>query len=81
MLHSAREDSRQHPILVQRKRATALQLEWGDKPCDHPALAKEYEAGTRTGNYACTQCGKVITFRERAELLAARGPKAKPETD
>jgi hypothetical protein len=58
---------------VQRKRALVLQQEWGDKPCDHPAFAKEYDLGERTGNFICTQCGKSITFKERAELLAARG--------
>jgi hypothetical protein len=58
---------------MQRKRANALKEEWGDKPCDHPAFAKEYDLGARTGNYVCTQCGAVFTFRERAEILAARG--------
>ena len=61
---------------MQKKRATALQLEWGGKPCDHPALAKEYDEGTRTGNYVCTQCGAFISFRERAEILEKRPPKA-----
>ena len=60
---------------MQRKRAIVLQQEWGDKPCDHPAFAKEYDLGERTGNFICTQCGKLITFKERAELLAARGTK------
>jgi transposase-like protein len=57
---------------VQKKRAIALQQEWGSKPCPHPALAKEYDLGQRTGNYVCTQCGKTFTFKERAELLASR---------
>lgn len=61
---------------MQKKRAAALQVEWGGKPCNHPALAKEYDDGTRTGNYVCTQCGNMITFRERAELLAKRKPSA-----
>jgi hypothetical protein len=57
---------------MQKKRATELQKAWGDQPCDHPAFAKEYDLGERTGNYICTQCGKVFTFREKAELLASR---------
>ena len=61
---------------MQKKRATALQQEWGGKPCEHPALAKEYDQGTRTGGYVCTQCGAAISFRERAEILARRPPKA-----
>ena len=62
---------------VQKKRATALRQEWGDKPCPHPAFAKEYDLGERTGSYVCTQCGKTFTFKERAELLASRGGAAK----
>jgi hypothetical protein len=57
---------------MQRKRASALRREWGDQPCPHPTLAKEYDAGERTGNFVCTQCGATFTFREKAELLAAR---------
>ncbi len=59
---------------MQRKRAAALREEWGDQPCEHPAFAKEYDLGVKTGNYVCTQCGATITFRERAEILAARRP-------
>ena len=57
---------------MQKKRATALRQAWGDKPCEHPAFAKEYDLGERTGNYVCTQCGATLTFRQKAELLAAR---------
>lgn len=57
---------------MQKKRAVALQQEWGDRPCPHPELSREYDHGERTGNYACTQCGAIMSFRERAELLAAR---------
>ncbi|MFL5576923.1 MAG: hypothetical protein ACJ79S_13235 [Gemmatimonadaceae bacterium] len=57
---------------MQKKRATALQQAWGAKPCAHPAFAKEYDLGARTGNYVCTQCGATVTFREKAELVAAR---------
>ena len=65
---------------MQKKRAAALQQEWGDRPCPHPQFAREYDHGERTGNYVCTQCGTTITFRERAELLAARRgePPARP---
>jgi hypothetical protein len=57
---------------MQRKKAVALQQAWGDKPCDHPSFAKEYDMGERTGNFICTQCGKVLTFRERSELKSSR---------
>lgn len=57
---------------MQKKRATALKEAWGDKPCAHPELAREYDLGKRTGNYVCTQCGATFTFRERAEIMATR---------
>jgi hypothetical protein len=57
---------------VQKKRAKELQQEWGAKACAHPAFAKEYDLGKRTGNYVCTQCGAIVTFREKAEITAAR---------
>ena len=66
---------------MQQKRAVALQQEWGGKPCAHPAFAKAYADGARTGDFYCTQCGAPITFRQRAELLAARGPDEAPATE
>lgn len=57
---------------MQTKQATKLKEEWGDKPCNHPAFAREYDLGERTGKYVCTQCGTILTFRERAEAIAAR---------
>ena len=57
---------------MQAKKAAVLREEWGDKPCEHPSLAKEYAEGARTGEYVCTQCGVRLTFRERIELLASR---------
>jgi DNA-directed RNA polymerase subunit RPC12/RpoP len=57
---------------MQAKKAAAIREEWGDKPCEHPKLAKEYSAGARTGDYVCTQCGAKVTFRERADILASR---------
>ena len=59
---------------MQKKRATALRQAWGDAPCEHPAFAREYDLGERTGSYVCTQCGATLTFRQKAELLAARRP-------
>ena len=63
---------------MKKKRAIELQAVWGDRPCPHPALAKEYDLGARTGNFICTQCGRVLSFRERAELKASR---AAPDTE
>jgi hypothetical protein len=63
---------------VQRKKAIALQQDWGDRPCPHPAFAREYDLGERTGNYVCTQCGTTLTFRQKAEIVAARTPERPP---
>ena len=61
---------------MKQKQALLLQDAWGDRPCDHPAFAREYDAaGARTGSYICTQCGRTLSFRERAELLATRSPR------
>jgi hypothetical protein len=57
---------------VQKKKAILLKQEWGDKPCTHPTLAREYDLGERTGNYICTTCGATLTFRKKAELAASR---------
>jgi len=60
---------------MQRKKADELRAEWGTAPCDHPAFAREYDKGERTGRYVCTQCGATFNFRERAEIMAARKPE------
>ena len=43
---------------MQSERAKELQRTWGDQPCDHPHLEKEYELGSATGDYVCTRCGE-----------------------
>jgi hypothetical protein len=58
--------------MVQKKKAALLEQEWGDKPCEHPTFAKEYDLGERTGNFVCKTCGKIFSFREKAEIIAAR---------
>jgi hypothetical protein len=57
---------------MKKKRAHELQREWGDRPCTHPAFAKEYDQGVRTGNFVCTQCGTILGFREKGRLMAER---------
>ncbi|CAN5700589.1 hypothetical protein BH23GEM3_BH23GEM3_04510 [soil metagenome] len=65
---------------MKRKRALQLQEEWSDKPCPHPAFAKEYDLGKRTGNFVCTQCGSTLTFREKGQLMASRrSPEPSPD--
>lgn len=43
---------------MQMEDAKELREKWGNKPCNHPILDKEYYLGTQTGDYICTQCGK-----------------------
>lgn len=43
---------------MQVKEAIELKRRWGDKPCEHPTLDKEYNLGAATGDYACTKCGR-----------------------
>jgi Fe2+ or Zn2+ uptake regulation protein len=57
---------------MKQKRAQELREVWGDAACDHPQLAKLYDLGAHTGSFACTKCGKVFSFREKAELAASR---------
>jgi len=59
---------------MKQKQARTLRDAWGERPCPHPAFSREYDqAGKRTGDYFCTQCGASISFRERADLLTQRG--------
>ena len=57
---------------MQKKRANVLREAWGDQPCAHPAFAKEYDLGKRTGDFVCTQCGATFGFKEKAEIVASR---------
>ena len=57
---------------MKQKRAQELRESWGDKRCEHPTLAKLYDQGVPTGSFACTQCGRIFSFREKAELAASR---------
>lgn len=65
---------------MKTKGALALQAAWGEKPCDHPAFAREYDAdGRRTGNSICTQCGQILSFREKAELRTTKDSLEMPD--
>lgn len=66
---------------MKKKRALELQQAWGDTPCDHPAFAKEYDQGKRTGNFICTRCGAILGFREKGALMASRRAADAPPDD
>jgi len=57
--------------------ALKLKDSWGDKPCDHPHLEKEYYTGAYLTNYVCSQCGKEFTIAQKLEMYAMRKRKAK----
>lgn len=46
----------QHEEIEQIRRA------WGNKPCDHPSVEKEYYLGADTGDKVCTQCGRIVEY-------------------
>jgi hypothetical protein len=66
---------------MKRKRAQELQEAWGDRECPHPAFAKEYDLGERTGNFVCTQCGAILSHREKGRITASRRPPDEPAGD
>jgi hypothetical protein len=56
--------------VVQKQKET-----WGDKPCNHPHLEKEYYVGAFLINYVCTQCGKEFSIPEKLEMYLIRKKK------
>jgi hypothetical protein len=48
--------------------AQKLKDSWGDKPCDHPCIEKEFYVGAFLINYVCTQCGKEFTISQKLEI-------------
>lgn len=65
---------------MKRKKALELQQAWTGGECDHPAFAKEYDKGARTGNHICTQCGAIVTAPEKARITGARRDAAEAMT-
>ena len=53
--------------MMQARDVAQLQEEWGEKPCNHAHVEKEYYLGADTGDYVCITCGKEFTSREEAE--------------
>lgn len=55
---------------MQLEEAQELRIRWGDKPCNHPSITKEYYLGTNTGDYVCTTCGQAGWGRDWREKEA-----------
>ena len=47
-------------IIMQHEEAKAIRKAWGDKPCNHPKVEKEYYLGSDTGDKVCTTCGREV---------------------
>ncbi len=43
---------------MELEHATSLRNNWGNRPCAHPDVEKEYDHGMSTGDYVCTTCGR-----------------------
>jgi hypothetical protein len=48
--------------------AQKLKDSWGEKPCSHPHLEKEYYTGAFLTNYVCTTCGMEFTIPQKLEM-------------
>jgi hypothetical protein len=48
--------------------AQKVKEKWGNKPCDHPRLEKEYYTGAFLTNYVCVQCGREFTIAQKLEM-------------
>lgn len=57
---------------MQHLDAKKLREEWGNKPCEHPHLEKEYYLGSDTMDFVCSTCGEEFTRAEKEKLEADR---------
>jgi hypothetical protein len=61
---------------MQLKDAESLRRSWGDKPCNHDHVDREYYNDMQTGDMVCIACGQVIyDAREWPAYRAETGPK------
>jgi len=52
---------------MQNKERMIIREAWGDKPCDHPHIEREYDLGADTGDLVCTQCGRIVDEKVQNE--------------
>jgi len=53
---------------MQAQDAVELRKAWGDQPCEHPRLSREYTLGMHSGDSICTTCGEVLSPEEKNAL-------------
>jgi hypothetical protein len=49
-------------------KAKKIREEWGEKPCDHPKIEREFYGDTHTLDWVCSQCGTEFNVLEMLEL-------------
>ena len=57
---------------IDAKEGAELRAKWGNEPCEHLGVLREYVRGSATGDYVCAKCGAVGWGKDWAE-------KEKPE--
>lgn len=55
-------------MAISFEKANRTAEEWGDKPCSHPNVEKEYGPLGHTGDYRCVQCGATFTEDEVKQI-------------
>ncbi len=58
--------------------AQKVKESWGNKPCAHPHLEKEYYVGAFLINYVCTQCGQEFSIAQKLEMDETRRKLLRP---
>lgn len=61
---------------MNQNKAKMIREAWGDKTCNHPNFEVEVFNGVigtsfqemKTGDYICTQCGRIFTRAEKANI-------------
>jgi len=66
---------------MQANDAEELRKEWGEKPCSHDHVEREYYLGGHTGDYVCTTCGRDFTSMEAVEHDRKSQCQEEPITD
>lgn len=62
-------------MAIQYDKIEEIKGKWGNKPCSHPNLEKEYYLSAQTGDYVCAQCGNVFTKEEMDKLVKKENSK------
>ena len=64
---------------MQADEVAELRENWGEKPCNHDHVEKEYYLGAQTGDYVCTTCGRDFTSMSAVERDRQKRHKEKSD--